>query len=819
LANLKGGERISFLAQLTKNFKKENPQKAIQWGKEALELLKSYPNEKIQATILNEISDAYRLLGENYKEKKYAQKSLEIAKQINDKQNIADALNSLGKVSTVFGEFEQARNYFLESLSLYKELKDKTKRALVNNSIAGIYFQQGDYSSALEYLFQALDIYKEENDQWGISAINANIGAIFWQLNELDKSLEHYQTSLKIFEKLNDQNSASLSHTNIGLIYFKKKEYNKALKEFKTALKLSKKVRNRSAIANNYYNLGRVQKELKNFSLALKHFNKSLAIRKELNERKGIAATLIHSAPINQHLGNYEEAIKQSTQGLEIALQIKTKEEISDAYLVLSEIFEERQNYKKALEYFKKYKEVKDTILNEETTRQIAAKKTNFDLQQRQKEIEILTKDKEIQRIVLIFFILFAFLILLLAFVIYTRYRLKSRSNKALEKEIEERRQTELKLRESEEKFRVLAEKSVVGIWIIQDDIIKYANPRSSTIFKCPLEKIIGRNPLDLVMPEDRPIVYKNLQARLNGTSTTLSYEFRGLANDEEMIYLESYGSSTHYQGQAAVLESIIDITRRKKTESELSKSRKMESIGILAGGIAHDFNNLLAVIVGNASMLKLSYNDMGDKFDNFLRNIEKASNQAADLAQKFITFSEGGWLMRKKVKIINILKDTIHLSPELKNVPFEISIPPELDYILGDERQLRQVMTNLLINASEATAEIPKNKQKISITAKNISLEKENHLSLEEGNYINICVKDNGKGIQNEHLEKIFDPYFSTKNTVSQKGLGLGLAICYSIVKKHGGHIAIDSHARQGTSVNVYLPVYDKAQIPDSAN
>jgi signal transduction histidine kinase len=189
--------------------------------------------------------------------------------------------------------------------------------------------------------------------------------------------------------------------------------------------------------------------------------------------------------------------------------------------------------------------------------------------------------------------------------------------------------------------------------------------------------------------------------------------------------------------------------------------------------------------------------------------NVEKASAQAADLAQKFITFSEGGWVVRKELKLSKILEDTAHLSPEIEQINFHTAIPPDLDSIYADERQLRQVMTNLLLNAHEATL-LNENSKKIIVTAKNITLEKENQFPLKDGKYVHISVIDNGKGIPPELLEKIFDPYFSTKDTVSQKGLGMGLAICYSIAKKHDGHIAINSELDKGTTVNLYLPVFN---------
>jgi PAS domain S-box-containing protein len=330
----------------------------------------------------------------------------------------------------------------------------------------------------------------------------------------------------------------------------------------------------------------------------------------------------------------------------------------------------------------------------------------------------------------------------------------------------------------------------------------------TAEIFNYPPGELIDKNPLELAHEEDRPKMLEHLVLRKKGNSTNLSYQFRGMTKDGKIIELESYGALILWQGQPAILESVIDITRRKKTEAELIKSRKMESVGILAGGIAHDFNNLLAVIVGNTSMLKLNCGS-DPRFSSFVDNVEKASAQAADLAQKFITFSEGGWVVRKEINLAKILEDTAHLSPEIEKIHFHTAIPPDLDSIYADERQLRQVMTNLLLNAHEATA-TNENTKKIIVTARNLTLEKENQFSLKDGKYVHISVIDNGRGIPPELLEKIFDPYFSTKDTVSQKGLGMGLAICYSIAKKHDGHIAITSEVEKGTTVDLYLPVFD---------
>jgi PAS domain S-box-containing protein len=802
LSNSEGKEKIRLLMDLTRILNNKNPQKAIECGTQALELLKTYPDKKARAVVLNRMSTAYSNLGKQKDAKEYAQKSLAIAEEIGDKEGMASALYSLGKIIEVFGELDQALEYLSKSVPLYKELDDQPNLARSLNSIGNIHFSKSDYPRALDYYLKSLNIYEELDDHRGIGGININIGYIYLELKKVDKSLVCYFKSLKIFEKLNDEKSIAFTLDKIGVVYRYKDNYEEALEYFRKALAISEHLVPRYITSIILNHMGEVHKECRNDLQALELFTRSLEIREELEDKRGIAEVLINIASINQRLGQHKEAIEQANKGLDIAKESNVNSMVRNAYLVLSDTYEAMGEYQESLGYYKKFKEIDDTIFNEYNSRKIA----KFEEDRKQNEIELLRKDQEKQRMHFNYLILFALLIGLLAFVLYTRYRLKARVTRELEKEIEERKLYEQKLRESEEKFRVLAEKSLIGIWIIQDQIIKYTNPGSLKIFGFTLDEMINRNPLDLVVEEDRPLVIQHLEERMNGTGNTISLEFRGITKEGDIINIESYGALTLYEGKSAVLESVIDITRRKKAELELFKSRKMESVGILAGGIAHDFNNLLAVIVGNTSMMKLTFGENNTKLNNFLENVERASSQAADLAQKFITFSEGGWLMRKKVKLANILRDSAQFSPEIKDITCEIFIPPDLDPIYGDERQLRQVFANLLLNAWESTADDNRN---INVTANNITLDNDNQFSLKKGKYVHVSVIDNGKGIPPQLLEKIFDPYFTTKTTVGQKGLGLGLALCYSIVNKHGGHISIASQEQKGTTVDLYLPVF----------
>ncbi|NIM77879.1 MAG: tetratricopeptide repeat protein [Candidatus Aminicenantes bacterium] len=811
LSKAKGKERLVPLAELAETYQYESPgkaRKALKYGTEALELLKTFPDKKIQASILDSMCGAARYIGDDKAAKGYAEKSRSIAEEINDKQGIARALKSLARVSIRVGEFEKALEYCLDSEKIYKDLNDQEDLADTYNLIAIIYGDLGDYDKAVDYYSDALKIYEALNHQQGIAWMNNNIGFIYWNWKMFEKSLEHYFKALEIHKKLDNKRSISITRSNIGKVYRAQKKYEESLQFCADALEISEEIGDNSSTSTILNYMGETHMEMEDYRKALDYFNQSLEIKRDLNDKKMIAGVLINLASLDRRLGNYGKALQQAMEALDIAQQIKVKEETRDAYLELSETYEKINNHREALKYYKKYKEKHDSIFDEESSDKIAKLQVTLEMEKNKKEIAILKKDRERQRDITYFLIIFACLILVLAFVVYTRYRLKGRVTRALEKEIEERKLTEEKLRESEEKFRVLAERSVVGIWIIRDNVIKYANPRHLKIFGYTFEEMIGKNPLELVVEEDRPLVSQHLNKRMTGTDNSLSYEFKGCTKAGEIIHLESYGSLTHFQGQPAVLETVIDITDRKKVEMELLKVRKLESVGILAGGIAHDFNNLLTIIIGNISMTKMNLEreNVDQKNFDLLEDAEKASYQATDLAQKFITFSEGGWIAPRKLTLSGLLKNTINFYPELGELHYNISIPDDLKPLYGDERQLKEVIINLLLNASEAMSS---QNNEVSINAENITLLPGNEFLLKEGEYVKISIKDKGKGIPANQLEKIFDPYFSTKNQVTKKGLGLGLAICYSIIKKHEGHISVGSEVGSGTTVNVYLPAF----------
>ena len=249
------------------------------------------------------------------------------------------------------------------------------------------------------------------------------------------------------------------------------------------------------------------------------------------------------------------------------------------------------------------------------------------------------------------------------------------------------------------------------------------------------------------------------------------------------------------------------DITEKRRLEQELIKADKLESVGILAGGIAHDFNNILTGILGNIALAK-TYVKPGDKIFERLRDAESASLRARHLTQQLLTFSSGGAPIKKTAFISELLKDAAVFALSGSNVKCEFSIPDDLWLVEVDEGQITQVISNLIINASQAMP----GGGIIKVRAENIVVDAEQGLSLKEGRYTKISIEDQGIGIPKEHLQKIFDPYFTSK----QEGSGLGLATAYSIVRRHDGCIQVKSELGVGSTFHIYLPASSREVLTE---
>ncbi|MEN8188785.1 MAG: PAS domain S-box protein [Thermodesulfobacteriota bacterium] len=261
-------------------------------------------------------------------------------------------------------------------------------------------------------------------------------------------------------------------------------------------------------------------------------------------------------------------------------------------------------------------------------------------------------------------------------------------------------------------------------------------------------------------------------------------------------------------EGQPLYTQCIFnDVTDKRRMEEELFKAQKLESVGVFAGGIAHDFNNLLTAILGNISMARFHLDEQHPAWQRLART-EKASMQAKNLTQQLLTFSKGGAPILRTTSINDLLEDSIGFTLRGSSIKPIYELAPELWPTKVDSGQLSQVTQNLALNASQA---MTGSGGKFTVTSANVNLAKDELPPLPAGDYIHLSFKDQGHGISEKDITRIFDPYYSNKAT----GSGLGLAISYSIIKQHDGHISVESSLEEGATFHIYLPASPNEKLP----
>ena len=382
---------------------------------------------------------------------------------------------------------------------------------------------------------------------------------------------------------------------------------------------------------------------------------------------------------------------------------------------------------------------------------------------------------------------------------------------------IQMRKQLEDQISEKEEQYQSLYTTMSEGVSVnkvihndkgeIVDFVIKGVNPAYEKLFDIAKMDAIGLKGSEAYKENYQIFLKCYNKAKTEGKPQVLEVNFQKI---KKIFFISLFILSKDDQ----FANIFMDVTAERKREEERIKSDKIKSIGDLAGGLAHGFNNLLTSMIGNIQLAKLSItsntqNTPNSEISEFLNEAEIAAFQGKDLANNFLTFAEGGAPIKKTIQIEKLLRDGARISCIDSNVKSNFNISKDLWLIDCDEGQIQQAINNLIINAKESMLD----GGNIEIFAVNENLN-EDSVPLQPGKYVKITIKDYGIGIPPENIERIFDPFFSTKPREDQKGMGLGLSITHSIIKRHNGHLNFRSKVDVGTTVEIYLPATENQSI-----
>ncbi|MBN1758260.1 MAG: PAS domain S-box protein [Chitinispirillaceae bacterium] len=369
-------------------------------------------------------------------------------------------------------------------------------------------------------------------------------------------------------------------------------------------------------------------------------------------------------------------------------------------------------------------------------------------------------------------------------------------------RDITEYRKAELALRESERKFKAIFNSSFQFVGLLTPDgILTETNDSALRFAGITHEESIGKPLWETRWWNGNTSRMEQLKDAIRrcarGEFVRYEIEMQGKGTTTALV---DFSLKPVFDADGAVSMLVPegrDITELKNTESLLINAQRLESLGILAGGIAHDFNNLLTGIFGSVELAALDTKE--ESTASYLSTARVAMDRARDLTRQLLTFAKGGAPVKKVEQMAPFLEETVRFALSGSNISIRFDLPEEVWPCTIDRNQIGQVIDNIVINADQS---MPAGGT-IAIVARNIHLSPGQHPALRQGNYVKMSIVDRGIGIPKEILSKIFDPFFTTKS----KGHGLGLAMCYSIVKRHFGVIDVESEPGKGSIFTVYLP------------
>jgi tetratricopeptide (TPR) repeat protein len=448
--------------------------------------LKKLPEDTVKVNILNALAQTYINIADMEKAREYAVIALELAQKLEFKKGIGDSWNNLGTVYLHQAKHESSLNYYLEALSIRKEIGDKKGIGDSYNGIGNVYSNQTKFVEALNYLLESLKVRLEIGDQKGISGSYNNLGNVYKSLGKYVEAANYYLKSFKIKDQTGDKKGMATTCVNLGDLYFNQNRDTEALHYYLKSLRLREEIGDKRGIAAcynfigalyerqgkyadalnyefkagslsekigdkrltliAYNNIGLIYEHQGQFPAALDYYFKALKIAEKIGHKRGMLESYNGIGNIYEKQGSYTNAISSYTKALSTAKEIEYKKGIEDTYEHLSSVHRMLQDYKKALVYYKQYREIKDTLLNKESSLQIAEMQNQYETEKKEHEIKLLNKEKNIkdlelskrlselnkQRVISVASIGGVLLLLVLTLLLFNRYNLRQKANEEL---------------------------------------------------------------------------------------------------------------------------------------------------------------------------------------------------------------------------------------------------------------------------------------------------------------------------------------------------------------------------------------------------
>jgi PAS domain S-box-containing protein len=786
LATATGAARIPLLLALA-DANKDAPAIGLPFADEALALLTVHPS--VPREVEARITRSYALQsGGTYPEAlAEALRAESLATSLGDARTLADAHYEVSLVQWRMADYVAATASIGRARRLLEPYGDSPALARTLSHVGAIHYNQSDLAAALDGFVAALRMSETLGDEIAAARAHNNIGLVYLDLGRTEDGYAALRRALAIHERLGPRRNLTNTLNNVGLALIELGRPSAAIGPLERAYLLDVEDGNLYGQAKDLSNIGYAHERMQQPTAALDYHRRALALRERIGDKDGVVRSQGAVAEVRMRLGDPRGAIPLFERSVALAQEINSRRSQSDLLALLSEAQAATGDSGGALRTYQRYHALATELADSAKHRLTAEIETRYQARQRQADLDALAVLAESRRERLVWSVatmlaLVASLVLLL--VLYTT---RVRAERAVV--------------ESEQRYRALFQTSMVPFLLVDASTRTVLECNGPARTLCGVDSAMGTLPIAAIDPRWLADALARLLEGPDTDHQAIDAEWEDPAGRAH--WSEVRGSRVTSGGRSCVLVSVRDTTEEHQEEEARQRDDKLQSLGVLAGGIAHDFNNALTAILGHVTLAR---DAEPDEREEMLAGAEQAAMAASHLTTQLLAFAKGGQPLRRTTDVARVLRDAIALAGAGSHMRIDIELPESLWHAHLDAGQFSQVVSNLVLNAAQATGE----GGRLVVRASNVA----EHLPLGAAaaapasgsgaeRYVRIDFADNGNGIPEAIRHRVFDPYFTTK----RGGNGLGLATAFAICRNHGGTLTFTSRVGEGTTFSAFFP------------
>ncbi|MEM7587125.1 MAG: tetratricopeptide repeat protein [Acidobacteriota bacterium] len=798
LVGSSGQERLELLVELVRTQRRSKPERAVELGEQASELLARAPDGQLEYELSRSLSIAYRRLRDFATAVDHATRAVELARADDNRQQLANALTARGGLYGEASDYQRALESLHEALDLVTVLGAPEQISDLQGDVGSIYRRLGNYSQALEHYLAAYRAAEKSGDRASIGWSLNRLGILYRTLGQNKLALTSYREALAIFEQLKDTEAVGVVLNGLGNFYRRQGDLERALDYLNRSLAIDQETGDRTGVATRLHNIGFIHQNLGDLDQAHEHYRKALAIRREFDDLKGVANTLQHIATVHHERGQYPRAIATFEASLAIASRIQARDEIQDAYRDMAITYAAMGRYRQALAAGREHDRIAEEMFSNLNNQVITEMQARFAAERKAKEIELLKQQQAIdagelrrQETLRQALILGLALLGLLVLLLVHRIRLPIRATRTIKLQNQELEQSLARLIESEQRYRQLFDDPSLAKLLVdtKDGEILAANDSAELLLAEAPD--VARGPVPEWL---EPILGQLTEREAAGLHDPWVTTVR--LKTWTPRYFEAWASQLQLQRKAAALITLHNVTERRRLEEEALRreereryiceleTRKAEVEASsqekerFAFTVSHELKTPLVTIRGfNGMVARDARAGRLQRIEQDMARIGTAARRMSELLDDLLSLSRVGRVTRESQEVdLRELAQQAAATLDLRGATLQIAddLPPAI----GDPERLRELFRQLIDNATKFLGDQPQAKVEIAWRR--------------QASETVITVRDNGIGISQDYQRRVFKVFEQLEPGV--EGTGIGLALAERVVQVHGGRIWIES-------------------------